>query len=300
MADATPLASVVVAVKGDRRVRRLVDSLLRQTFPPTAYEIIVVENGSSILADVATQAEGRVRYLHVAKANTAVARNIGLHSALGRYLLLTDADCVAASDWVEQMVARLATGDVAAAGGAIDKYRPATLTQRYGMTVVNGQRRLSYLPALPLPYVASANAGYLTAAVRDVGGFDPDLRSGSDVDICYRLGLRGYPIALVPTAVVLHEDRASVGEHFRRFHHYAVYQVLLFAKYKQISGRRLVLNPYPLRRIATVVATIPRAVLGLMCGDRGPAAVLGLQLVEAAGVWCGDIRGSLRYRQLYL
>jgi GT2 family glycosyltransferase len=133
-----------------------------------------------------------------------------------------------------------------------------------------------------------------------VGGFDPDLRSGNDVDICYRLGLRGYSIGLAPTAVVLHDDRASVRAHFRRFHQYAVYQVLLFAKYKRISGKRLVLNPYPLCRMAGAVAKLPQAVVGLMRGDLSPTAVLSLQLVEAAGVWCGDIHGSLRYRQLYL
>jgi len=300
MADSTPLVSVVVAVKGDRRVHRLLDSLCGQTAPSDSYEIIVVENGSSVLDDVAVRAGGRVRYFHAREANTAAARNIGLYAARGRYLLLTDADCVAAFDWVEEMVRRLASGDVAAAGGAIGKYQPSTLTQRYGMTVVDGQRQLSYLPALPLPYVASANAGYLTVAVRDVGGFDSDLRSGSDVDICYRLGLGGYSVGLAPTAVVLHDDRASVRAHFRRFHRYAVYQVLLFAKYKRISGKCLVLNRYPLHRVADAVATTPRAVVALMRGDFGPAVMLGLWLVEAAGVWCGDIRGSLRYRQFYV
>jgi GT2 family glycosyltransferase len=300
MADPAPLASVVVAVKDDRRVHRLLDSLLGQTVPPGGYEVIVVENGSSCLSDVGAGAEGRIRYFHVGEANAAVARTVGLRAARGRYLLLTDADCVAAPDWVEQMVRRLATGDVAAAGGPIGKYQPSTLTQRYGITVVDGQRRLSYLPALPLPYVASANAGYLIAAVRDVGGFDPDLCSGSDVDVCYRLGLRGYPVGLAPAAVVLHDDRASVRAHFRRFYYYAVYQVLLFAKYKRISGRRLVLNPYPVQRMAGAVTRLPLAAVGLMRGDLGPAAAVTLQLVESAGVWCGDIRGSLRYRQLYL
>jgi hypothetical protein len=47
------LASVVVAVKGDGRVRRLLGRLLHQTVPADVYEVIVVENGSAQLADVA-------------------------------------------------------------------------------------------------------------------------------------------------------------------------------------------------------------------------------------------------------
>lgn len=35
-------------------------------------------------------------------------------------------------------------------------------------------------------------------------------------------------------------------------------------------------------------------------GDVGLASELILQLIEAAGVWCGDIIGSVRYHQLYL
>jgi GT2 family glycosyltransferase len=294
------LVTVVVAVKGDRRVYRLVESLLDQTVPRGSYEVLVVENGTASFADVARPVPETVRYVQLAEANMAAARNAGLSAARGCYLLLTDADCVAASDWIEQMSRALAGGAVAAVGGAIRKLEPTTMTQRHGITVVDGQRALSYLPALPLPYVAGANAGYVTAALREVGGFDEAFKSGNDVDICYQLGLRGHAIGLAPEAVVFHEDRPSAIGHFQRFRGYAVYQVLLFAKYRPVSGKRAVVNGYPFRRLAGALAAAPAALARLLCGDSGPAAALFLQVVEAAGVWCGDIAGSLRYRQLYL
>jgi len=300
MADTSPQVTVVVAVKDDRRVCRLLASLAHQTVPKATYEVVVVENGSAVLGDIVNREPGLVRYLHVPQANMAAARNVGLYAARGRYLLLTDADCVALPDWIEQMSRHLATGAVAAVGGAIDKYQPKSLTQRYGITVVDGQRQLNYLPALRLPYVVGANAGFVTAVLREVGGFDELLESANHVDVCYRLGLRRYTIGLAPEAVVLHEDRASARQHYRRFREYAVYQALLYAKYKQVSGKRFVVNPYPFTRVAGAVVTAPRALMRLWLGDPGPAARLLLQLVEAIGVWSGDIRGSLRYRQLYL
>lgn len=300
MVDDDPLVTVAVSVKGDRRVYRLIESLLDQTVARDSYEIIVIENGSSWLADVTALGDGAVRYYHAQEPNMAAARNIGLNAARGRYLLLTDADCVASSDWIEQMTRHLACGSVTAVGGAIRKYEPTSFTQRYGITVVDGQLRLNYLPALSLPYVAGANAGFVTARLRDVGGFDEVFKSGSDVDICYRLGLRGYAVGLAPEAIVFHEDRTSVSGHFRRFRNYAVYQVLLHSKYKRVSGRRLVLNPYPFKRIAGALAAAPRAMVRMIRGDLGPASELFLQLVEATAVWCGDVRGSIRYRQLYL
>jgi GT2 family glycosyltransferase len=293
------LASIVIAVYRDPRARRLLWSLACQSVPRQVYEVIVVENGSADLAD-AEDAYGIVRYIHLSRANSAAARNAGLAIARGRFLLLTDADCVAEQDWIEKMTRRLADGSVAAVGGSIRKYRPRTWTQHYAITVVNGQQKLSYLPALSLPYVAGANAGFVTAKLREAGGFDEALKSGNDVDVCYKLGLRGSHIGLAPDAVILHEDRVSVTGHFRRFHRYAVYQVLLYAKYKQLSAKRYVVDTYPLRRCAQAICSIPNCAVRLLHRDPGPALAALLQLIEAAAVLCGDIHGAFRFRQPYL
>ncbi|MGH3886624.1 MAG: glycosyltransferase [Pseudonocardiaceae bacterium] len=269
--------TVVVAVKADRRVYRLLRSLLDQTQPRHTYEVIVVENGSSSLAGVQTLDADVVRYFHSSEPNAAAARNIGLRAARGRYLLLTDADCVARPDWIEQMHRHLADGTTAAVGGTIIKYEPKTFTQRFGITVVNGQAELNYLPALPLPYVVGANVGFVTAALRQVGGFDEAFRSGNDVDICYQLGLCGYRIGLASEAVVMHEDRASAREHFHRFKNYAIYQVLLHAKYRNLTGRTVVLNPYPFNRVGSAIQSAPATLMQMLRGDVGPASELGVK-----------------------
>jgi len=297
--DTPLLASVVVAVKGDGRVRRLLGRLLHQTVPPNAYEVIVVENGSKQLADVDGHG-GVVRYLHTAEANSAAARNVGLAAAHGRYLLLTDADCVPETDWIEKMTARLSAGGLAGVGGVIGKYQPTTWTQKHAITVVDGQAALNYLPALHLPYIVGANAGFLTRAVREAGGFDLELRSGNDVDLCYKLGLAGHRLGVALDAVVWHEDRATVAAHFRRFRFYAIYQVLLFAKYRHVSGLRLVVDPYPLRRTADALLAVPWGLIRLVAGDPSPLSRAILQMVEAAGVFAGEIEGAARFRQLYI
>ena len=293
------MASVVVAVKDDERVRRLVDRLLGQTVPLDGYEVIVVENGSARFADL-DGLGGVVRYVHADAANSAAARNLGVAAARGRYLLLTDADCVPEKDWIEKMTDRLAVGDVIGVGGCIGKFNPRTWTQRYAITVVDGQRGLNYLPALHLPYVVGANAGFHTRSVREVGGFDPQLRSGNDVSLCYQLGLAGHQLGTAPDAVVWHEDRTTVAAHFHRFRFYAIYQVLLFAKYRHVSGRRAVLDTYPLRRTAGALLVVPRGLFRLAAGDPGPLSRAVLQLVEAAGVLAGELEGAVRFRQLYL
>jgi GT2 family glycosyltransferase len=295
----TLLASVVVAVRDDERVRRLLCSLVAQTLPPRDYEVIVVENGSSRFADLDGAAGGVVRYVHAPHPNTAAARNIGLRVARGRYLLLTDSDCVAEPDWIHQLTASLADG-IAIVGGRIEKYRPRTWVQRGAITIVDGQRAPSYLPALHLPYVAGANAGFDTAILRSVGGFDETLLSGNDVDVCYKIGLAGHRLAMVGSAVVRHDDRATLAAHMRRFHRYAVYQVLLYGKYKHESGKRFVLDIYPLRRAVAALSRLPRAVRMLAAGDLGPIQAVALQLAEAVAVLSGTLAGAIRFGQPYL
>ena len=299
MSDGELLASVVIAVRGDEhRLRRLLGRLLRQTLAHDLYEVIVVENGTKALADV-DGTYGVVRYLHAEEPNSATARNLGLGAARGKYLLLTDADCVAERDWIEKMTQCLDAGFVIV-GGTIGKYNPTTWVQRHAITVVDGQTRLSYLPALHLPYVVGANAGYLTEQLREVGGFDEELKSGNDVDVCYKLGLRGHSIGLAHNAVIWHEDRATVAEHFRRFRFYAIYQVLLFAKYRHASGKTYVVDAYPFRRAGGALAALPRAAVKMLRGDTGPLARAILQAIEAAGVLVGELQGAVRYRQFYV
>jgi hypothetical protein len=100
--------------------------------------------------------------------------------------------------------------------------------------------------------------------------------------------------------VIEHQDRATITQHFRRFYRYAVYQVLLYAKYKHISGKRWVLDTYPLQRTAQALAAVPQCAAGLARGNTEPASRAVLQLVEAAGVFCGDLSGAIRFRQPYL
>jgi GT2 family glycosyltransferase len=291
-------ASVVIAVSGDTRARRVVRHLLEQC-TSVSYEIIVVENGSCDLADLDGEA-GQVVYVHLPEASIPKARNAALRMAAGRYLLTTDADCVPGTEWIDRLVEALESTGLAAVGGRITKHADTTWVQRNSITIVDGQRRLSYLPALDLPYVATANAGFRTDALREVGGFDEDFVSGSDVDVCYRLGLAGYSIGLAPAAVVGHDDRATLAEHFHRFRRYAVYQVLLFAKHQSSSGKRFVVDAYPLSRVAGAATRLPTAMRQALRGNRDNAAVILLQVVEAFGVLCGELQGAVRFRQPYI
>lgn len=291
------IVSVVVAVYNDCRAIRLVQSLLVQSFDTNKYEIIVVENGSSLLR---RNLEKYVNYYHISEPNMPLARNVGLKIAKGKYILFTDADCVAHENWIQRMVEALEDGDAVGVGGHIKRYKPKSIVEKYGSNIVNGQQSLNYLPILGVPYVVCANSGFRSDIINNIGGFDIDLISGNDVDICYRIGLAGFSLKIASNAIIYHENRKSFCQHFKRFYKYSLYQVRLFKKYQPISGKKVYINPYPLRLIIVSLVKIPYGLISLLLFKRTLLFRYFLNLIEGFGVLVGDISSSIKNRVYYL
>lgn len=296
------LATVVVCVRKDRRVLRLLESLTRQSLDRRRLQVVAVCSGEDVYGSALEQFDLNLVVVKTADIRLPVARNIGLSHVQAPYYLTTDADCVAEPDWVARMVGRLemAGEQFVAVGGRIKKYAEKTMVQKYGITVDDGQRSLNYLPALNLPYVTGANSGFRTDRVRAVGGYDESFFCGEDVDLCYRLGLAGGQLTVEPAATVYHEDRERLIDHYRRFRYYAIDQALLFKKYRQWSGRRWLVDDYPIRRLRDAGGTLLSGLSSIARGQwEAPQKAL-VTAVEAFGVLAGDLRGSWRHRVLYL
>src|SRR5271157_3603830 len=92
------LVSVVVPVRADFRITKLLESLSNQTAPRSSYEILVIENGSSGCREIANNFGAR--YFSMPSGNLCAARNVGLRESAGEYILATDSDCVVARNWI--------------------------------------------------------------------------------------------------------------------------------------------------------------------------------------------------------
>jgi GT2 family glycosyltransferase len=73
-----------------------------------------------------------------------------------------------------------------------------------------------------LPFAATANALFRRSALEAVGGFEPALVSGGDVDCAWRIQvLTGGRVVLAPAAVVRHRHRRRVRTLVRQERRYA-------------------------------------------------------------------------------
>lgn len=206
--DVTPLrvSIVIPAFNCAAHVERLLASLFAQTYPHRSYEIILVDDGSSddtaeIAQRTLAQWDGAGRVLRKANGGPASARNVGVRASTADVIAFIDADCVADADWLESVVATLATG-AAGAGGPLRNVAPPGWVSGYlDACQFFRQRARNGV----VDYLLTANVAFRRDALTQVGGFteQPGVWA-EDADLSFRLKQQGYMLLLAPGGAVTH------------------------------------------------------------------------------------------------
>jgi glycosyltransferase involved in cell wall biosynthesis len=221
-AASRPFVSVIVPVLNDPAgIRMCVGALLGQSYPATAYEIIVADNGSTDGTRTAVQglrkaAGERLRLIMEDRVRSSyAARNRALDEARGTVLAFTDADCVPMATWIEHGVRALQDqGDGCVAGRIVFTYNrdPPNLFEYWDSAVHLNQRYY----AEQLGFGATANLLAYAAVFGRVGQFRSDLISGGDHEFGHRLQKAGERLSYVADAVVTHPARATLRATVRK------------------------------------------------------------------------------------
>ncbi len=239
--------SIIVPVYNrPETIRNCVAACYAVDYPPSQYEVLVVDNGSTDqTARIAAQAGARVVSHPV--ANRCLARNLGAEVARGRWLAFTDSDCEPQKDWLKGLAAaeeRLSREDklerTAALAGEIKSAPPSNAVEAYiaARKWIDQQKFLARdAGRFPFPFAATANLCIRAEAFKKVGGFDPDMPPAEDADWCWRAALAGLEIAYAPEAAVIHHHRADLRSMLRQAREYGQGNAHLFAKHKEHWGR---------------------------------------------------------------
>jgi GT2 family glycosyltransferase len=221
-------------------------------------EVVVVENRPPAPATKRLVQEGfpgqRVRYLEEPRPGASWARNTGLARAGGEIVAFTDDDVIVDENWIRNALKVFdRADDVACVTGRI---LPLTLDtplhrlfDQFSTFDKGSEPRVFRLPetrkAQPLfPYTAGhigsgANIIMLRQVALELGGFDPALARGQDLDLFIRIVQSGLTITYDPTVVVLHDHPGSLMDLRRHAYRYGMGLTAMLSKHLLLGPDRL-------------------------------------------------------------
>jgi glycosyltransferase involved in cell wall biosynthesis len=227
MKSAELLVSVVVpAYNRPDALARCLDALTHQTLPPSAVEIVVVDDGST--PPLAPALPSNARIVRQPNAGPAAARNRGAAVARGRFLAFTDDDCAPEPNWLEALVEALQVHQDALVGGITRNALTQNVFSQASQDVVTFLQQRGEVSGHA--FVASNNIALSAEAFARAGGFDTRYRGagGEDRAFCRTWLQLGHSIQTVWAARVQHHHALTLrafwhqhkayGRGARRFH----------------------------------------------------------------------------------
>jgi hypothetical protein len=246
---------------------------LRALETTEADELIVADNtvdgvAAPALAGVATVVRAS------AERSSYHARNTGARVARRGWILFLDADCAPAPDLLDRYFDPPPCEREGLLAGVIaDHPEHASLLARYAQDR-NFYRGEEGFQGSDGGYAPTGNLMVRAEAFEAVGGFVEGIRSGGDVDLCWRVQARGWLLTRRSAALAAHRHREDLRSFLGMLARYGAGASWLNRRYPG-SSPRWPLSPYELARSGFDAAR------HAIAGDRDQAA---FRLVDALGL----------------
>lgn len=205
---------VVVPVRDHAaELAALLDLLDRLDDVPAGTEVVVVDDGSADPDAVRAVADRRASVVrHERALGPGPARDAGWRAASGDVVAFLDADVLPTEGWLEPLLAHLRDPEVGLVAPRVRSRPGVSLLERYERhrsPLDLGDREALVVPRGRVSYVPTAALVVRRAVLEELGGFDPAMRVGEDVDLVWRAIEAGWAIRYEPAAEVQHRPRGS-------------------------------------------------------------------------------------------
>ena len=197
------ISVIISTFNRSRLLNHCLRSLLRQTYPPEKFEILVCDDGSSdnteYLVESRVKKQKNLRYLYQKNQGPAVARNLGIGVTQGKIIAFTDDDCFPQKDWLAQI--EKAFNENPKALGVEGK----TLTYPTKITPFTSQ-----IINTEGGGYQTCNMAYKKSVLQKIKGFDAKFKVAhcEDVDMALRV-LKYGQIIFLPKAIVIHPPHSA-------------------------------------------------------------------------------------------
>jgi len=235
----------------EKNIKPCLDSILNQEYPPSSYEIIVVDGGStdrtqSVVMEM-ERAYDIVRLIVELKKGTAAGRNAGVKAARYNYVAFIDADCEAPRDWLPTLInyyrkAKQKDSKIIAVGGAnIPPDNAGMFLKAIGIALdsylgsfssVQGRQ---FKKPIYVSSLSNLNVLYDKQKIVEIGYYDESLGSeAEDADINFRLNAAGYQMLFAPDSFVWHKMRPTPMTWMKNMFRYGKGRARLLKRYQEM------------------------------------------------------------------
>ena len=296
VAEAPRVSVVIPTFRRPDLLSRCLEAVCAQSLAPSAYEVVVADDGHSdetrILVERFDARRGpAVRYVRPQGGRgPAAARNAGWRAARAELIAFTDDDTVPASDWLAAGERDLEPGWAALCGRVVVPRRTAP----DGAALPPTDHELMTRGLESAEFV-TANAFVRRNALLAIGGFDERfLRAWrEDSDLQFRLQREAGPVGRSVAAVVEHPVRPEAWGVSLRQQKNVFFDALLYKKHPELYRERILAAP-PWNYYAIVALTVASLPLALANARRTAAVSLGLATVGVVALAARRLQPTAR------
>ncbi len=221
-----PSFSVIIPTYSrTKQLARCLYAVSNLNYSPGAYEVIVVDDGSTLPVGPILEPYYQkldLTLLSQSNAGPASARNNGAAHAKGKYLAFTDDDCTPDPNWLLFIARRFEKTPDHAIGGHTENILLNNLFSSTSQLLVDYLYDYFFNRGASQRFLTSNNLAVPKARFKELGGFDErmTLAAGEDREFCDRWLHHGYDIAYAPEAIVYHSHEHTFASFCRQHFNY--------------------------------------------------------------------------------
>jgi glycosyltransferase involved in cell wall biosynthesis len=199
----TELSVVLISKNQEWNIARLIESVIRETDPIPAKEIVLVDSAS---IDQTTEIGSRypikvLKLCQEQRLTAAAGRYVGYKQTTGDLVLFLDGDMELCEGWLDQALSVMySRSEVAVVcGRVVDRPKPVQATS---------ERYLERLPIDDAGMISVLQGGgaamFRRSVLEQVGTFNPYLYSDEEPELCLRIRHAGYLVLRLPRPIAFH------------------------------------------------------------------------------------------------
>jgi teichuronic acid biosynthesis glycosyltransferase TuaG len=203
-----PKISVIIPFYNCAFVDQAIRSVLNQTYKN--YEIIVVDDGSTINQDLLAPYRNKIRYIFKENGGTATALNVGIQSAFGDLIAWLSSDDIFLPDKLQKQIAfmKTANADLVYTNFSLINESSSIFKKDVGLVI---QRRGNFLKQLKKSCPINGSTVLVKKEVfTHVGYFDKTLKYTQDYDMWIRIASE-YKLEILNESLLHYRIHGNAG-----------------------------------------------------------------------------------------